>query len=181
MSEPMMTVQHFTVGKTKYHCENGSWWCEDERLPGWTGVADTQAECEALRREAMVLAPVQAALDGVLTANSKLALDLAAAQAREVELREALEELHEVASLRGDNALPHPCDDPKTWTARMQTAWDAIPDLLSRAPSTAALRAMLERAASDGASEGSKASCGERYLTAPDVVARILASEGGHS
>ena len=38
--------------------------------------------------------------------------------------REALEELVEVADLRGDSTLPHPADDPLLWTARMQTAWD---------------------------------------------------------
>lgn len=37
---------------------------------------------------------------------------------------EALGEIVEVATLRGDNDLPHPADDQKTWTARMQTAWD---------------------------------------------------------
>lgn len=48
--------------------------------------------------------------------------DLAAA--REKRLREALEELLECADLRGDSELPHPADDPKRWTARMQEAWD---------------------------------------------------------
>lgn len=38
-------------------------------------------------------------------------------------LREALQELVEVANLRGDNDLPAPPDDPKLWTARMQDAW----------------------------------------------------------
>lgn len=39
-------------------------------------------------------------------------------------LRNALSELVEVADLRGDSDIPHPCDDPKLWTARMQSAWD---------------------------------------------------------
>ena len=39
-------------------------------------------------------------------------------------LREALEELITVADLRGDADLPHPANDDKLWTARMQTAWD---------------------------------------------------------
>lgn len=38
-------------------------------------------------------------------------------------LKEAARELLEVASLRGDNDLPHPADDPKLWTARMADAW----------------------------------------------------------
>jgi hypothetical protein len=38
----------------------------------------------------------------------------------------AVEELLEVANLRGDNDLPHPADDPKLWTARMQDAWDGL-------------------------------------------------------
>jgi len=37
---------------------------------------------------------------------------------------EALGELLTVAELRGDDQLPHPADDDKLWTARMQTAWD---------------------------------------------------------
>ena len=39
---------------------------------------------------------------------------------------DAATELLEVARLRGDNDLPHPADDPKLWTARMQTAWEEI-------------------------------------------------------
>ena len=35
----------------------------------------------------------------------------------------AMSELIEVAILRGDEELPHPADDPKLWTARMQDAW----------------------------------------------------------
>lgn len=38
-------------------------------------------------------------------------------------MAEALDELLEVAALRGDDNLPHPADDPKLWTARMQDAW----------------------------------------------------------
>ncbi len=41
-------------------------------------------------------------------------------------LVEALEELIEVADLRGDTELPHPSDSDEPWTARMQTAWDEI-------------------------------------------------------
>jgi hypothetical protein len=49
------------------------------------------------------------------------------------EAREALEELVEVADLRGDSDLPHPCDDPKLWTARMIEAWDAARSALLNA------------------------------------------------
>ena len=45
-------------------------------------------------------------------------------QARAVALEEALSELVEVASLRGDNELGNPEDDPVLWTSRMQDAWD---------------------------------------------------------
>ena len=41
-------------------------------------------------------------------------------------LKAAVQELLEVARLRGDTDLPHPADDPKHWTARMQTAWDDL-------------------------------------------------------
>lgn len=48
--------------------------------------------------------------------------------------RAALEELVEVADLRWDSVLPHPADDPKLWTARMQAAWDNAHVALSPDP-----------------------------------------------
>ena len=50
---------------------------------------------------------------------------LAKPGARVKRLEAVLRELVEVATLRGDNDLPHPMNDPKLWTARMQDAWDA--------------------------------------------------------
>ena len=41
-------------------------------------------------------------------------------------VEDAARELLEVADLRDDTTLPHPADDPKLWTARMQSAWDDI-------------------------------------------------------
>ena len=41
-------------------------------------------------------------------------------------LRSAVEELLEVARLRGDDELPNPEADPKLWTTRMQIAWDNL-------------------------------------------------------
>ncbi len=58
---------------------------------------------------------------------------------RIAELEAASSELLEVAGLRGDNDLPHPADEAKLWTARMQDAWDALeevvngPDMRTRA------------------------------------------------
>jgi hypothetical protein len=46
-------------------------------------------------------------------------------------LIDAATELLEVADLRGETALPHPADDPKLWTARMQTAWDELRRVLA--------------------------------------------------
>lgn len=46
-----------------------------------------------------------------------------AVYARAEAAENALIELVECARLRGDNELPHPCDDPKLWTARMIDAW----------------------------------------------------------
>ena len=40
------------------------------------------------------------------------------------DLLAALQELVEVADLRGDSDLPHPADDPKMWSARMAEAWE---------------------------------------------------------
>ena len=45
---------------------------------------------------------------------------------------EAARELAEVARLRGDDELPHPANDPKLWTARMQTAWDEVHAALAK-------------------------------------------------
>ena len=42
------------------------------------------------------------------------------------DLLDACVELLIVASLRGDNYLPHPSADNCQWTARMQTAWDEL-------------------------------------------------------
>ena len=47
-------------------------------------------------------------------------------------LLDAAEELLEVADHRGDNVLPHPADDTLLWTARMQTAWDEIAEVVTR-------------------------------------------------
>lgn len=46
---------------------------------------------------------------------------------------DAVEELLTVAALRGDDQLPHPCDDPILWTARMQEAWDDLREALGEA------------------------------------------------
>ena len=40
-------------------------------------------------------------------------------------------ELLEVARLRVDNDSPHPSNDNKLWTARMQTAWDEFEEALA--------------------------------------------------
>ena len=42
------------------------------------------------------------------------------------DLLSAAVELVAVASWRGDNELSHPSDDPKLWSARMQTAWHRL-------------------------------------------------------
>ncbi|GAB2866240.1 hypothetical protein [Hymenobacter ruber] len=54
-------------------------------------------------------------------------------------LMDAVAELLEVATLRGDNELPHPGDDPKTWTSRMQAAWHGLADAYQAALPTAPL------------------------------------------
>ena len=43
-----------------------------------------------------------------------------------LELAEAAIELTAVARLREDDVLPKPEDDPKLWTARMQSAWNEL-------------------------------------------------------
>ncbi len=41
-----------------------------------------------------------------------------------LDIAEAFDELVAVGIMRNDHDLPHPADDSKLWTARMQTAWD---------------------------------------------------------
>lgn len=49
-------------------------------------------------------------------------------------LHQAATELLEVADLRGDSELPHPANDPRQWTARMQDAWNNLRALLQPEP-----------------------------------------------
>ena len=49
-----------------------------------------------------------------------------------IAVAEAARELAEVARLRGDDELPHPANDPKLWTARMQAAWDEASAALAK-------------------------------------------------
>ena len=68
---------------------------------------------------------------------ASLETDLLQARADVVVLRgvnDAADELLEVARLREDNELPHPADDPKLWTARMQDAWDELANALAALP-----------------------------------------------
>lgn len=54
-----------------------------------------------------------------------------ALEAKLAKVVEAATELIEVAELRGDNELPHPVNDDKLWTARMQDGWDNLGIALS--------------------------------------------------
>ena len=54
----------------------------------------------------------------------------------DTELLRAVQELLEVAALRGDSTLPAPPDDPLDWTARMQTAWDDVVAAVDHTPLT---------------------------------------------
>lgn len=58
------------------------------------------------------------------TTATQQALDTAVEALKEVLSRNA--ELQEVATLRGDNDLPHPANDSILWTARMSDAWDGL-------------------------------------------------------
>ena len=55
--------------------------------------------------------------------------ELATAKNDALALTNAVDELLEVAALRGDDELPHPSNDPILWTARMQEAWDNLKQL----------------------------------------------------
>ena len=63
------------------------------------------------------------------------------AQDVNAELLRAVQELLEVAALRGDSTLPVPEDDPVLWTARMQTAWDTLVAAVDHTPLTQAEQA----------------------------------------
>lgn len=77
-------------------------------------------------RETLGLKPGGSVIEAVDT----LLGNLAARTAQLKRTAEALEELVTVADLRGDAELPHPSDDPKLWTARMQAAWDEARELV---------------------------------------------------
>ena len=59
----------------------------------------------------------------------RLRAELATARNDALALTNAVDELLEVAALRGDDELPHPSNDPILWTARMQEAWDNLKQL----------------------------------------------------
>jgi len=54
--------------------------------------------------------------------------------------RNVVAEFIECARLRGDNDLPHPCDDAKLWTARMIEAWAELEALADEDPLAALAR-----------------------------------------
>jgi chromosome segregation ATPase len=113
---------------------------ENERLRAEAPIANVQLsgdgeywKARAEKAEAE-LAQVNAALDLTLrqVANLDRQIDsLEAELAKQAPLIEAAEELSYVAGLRGDDELPHPSNDSKMWTARMQTAWDNLRDALA--------------------------------------------------
>ena len=49
-----------------------------------------------------------------------------------IAVAEAAVKVADVARLREDDVLPKPEDDPKLWTARMQTAWDEVHAALAK-------------------------------------------------
>lgn len=64
--------------------------------------------------------------------------ELTALRARVEELKGCIGELVECAELRGDADLPHPADDPKLWTARMQHAWNEARRIAEEIPAPVA-------------------------------------------
>lgn len=133
----------------------------EERYPGEGIVSAADAlrawaEVDALRTK---LAETEAWLDAnklaageAVAEYAELQVTLAASQARERELREALDELLTVAAWRGDDVLPQPEDDPVLWTARMQTAWEEAREALAAPTSDTALRGLMRAAWKDGKS-----------------------------
>ncbi len=91
---------------------------------------DLRAEVERLtaNNETLVatLNSLRDSHSGLTKLESKAHAAVTKAEGERDALREASAELLEVADLRGDANLPHPEDDAKLWTARMQTAWDEL-------------------------------------------------------
>ena len=92
-------------------------------------------------------------------------------------LKEAAQELLEVAKLRGDDELPHPSDDPKLWTSRMQTAWqelEAALTALADAPEAVAVEKMCCGNTVGGACQGECAiyACPTCGYSEPESVRR---------
>ncbi len=96
---------------------------EAERVKLAHGLSNGVRENAALtlRNETLVATLAQANATGSL-----IRQDVMKAEGERDALRTASAELLEVADLRGDADLPHPEDDAKLWTARMQTAWDEL-------------------------------------------------------
>ena len=98
-----------------------------------TRIIGLEAEIERLRAEAAKF-PVQLS-EVVERSTDDMNYWKARAEKAEAEhkrLHDAASELLEVANLRGDNDLPHPADDPKLWTGRMQDAWQDLAEALAQ-------------------------------------------------
>ena len=104
------------------------------QIEKWKTRAEmAEAEIERLRAEAAKF-PVQLS-EVVERSTDDMNYWKARAEKAEAEhkrLHDAASELLEVASLRGDNDLPHPTDDPKMWTGRMQDAWQDLAEALAQ-------------------------------------------------
>lgn len=88
---------------------------------------ELQAELEQAKAENAALGKLVVIIKALTTTGAEYAVRVRKLKA----VVEAAEELLEVAELRGDNDLPHPADDPKLWTARMQDAWGELEQTLA--------------------------------------------------
>ncbi len=93
-------------------------------------VCSTDDERTTLRAENVKQAEEIERLQGRHRASQEALSELLTEHRKQGEEREKLvvaaSELLECADLRGDADLPHPSDDPKLWTARMQDAWEGL-------------------------------------------------------
>ena len=137
----------------------------DDDLAPWRGIAaqawcyepNTAKELDADLCEAMALLALRQHREEIADLEAKLAeaqakveqlltesgverlqhtLEVERPRADGEPLLDAADELIEVADLRGDSDLPHPCDDPKLWTARMQDAWSGLREAIDAARKT---------------------------------------------
>ncbi len=105
--------------------EGEVWTAEVQTIGGYNVIATVHggSKAEAMARRDAIMQTLAALSLPAAPADAGVQGELREAVTR---VRDSIAEFIECARLRGDNDLPHPCDDPKLWTARMTDAWGEL-------------------------------------------------------